>query len=343
MFPSAQDIENTFQRDIDEISEKAIAAYGLTFTQSAKSDLNEPLLRWVDFTLRYIPPVRRRILVSNKFPLKLPPEPEVGLHRIEQMLIWGEDVNPYQSKTLTQFNDTSGQKRKKRTDGLWADWGIHHLHLPLSPVASGEPYSARSKWLLFLMIYKDAALFIDVKDHNEANLFSLHDLIETYVRCWPEHAERYRAKGAIGLSRKKPLTDSEHGALRDAGLSTLLEIDGKVYLGPGMGITSAVTSAQGSRLRNQIRSNTRLIAREVARVDGQFSQKMKTLGITSPEFNLAFLPEGDLGIHEMVSNWCWRFSRQNTNNPNDLFSTWHNEFMPIWAGKRVAQYWAANP
>lgn len=344
LFPSAQDIENTFQRDIDEIAKKAIAAYGLTFTQSAKPDLSEPLLRWADFTMRYIAPVRRQILVSKKFPLALPPEPEVGLHRIEQLLIWGDDVNPYQSRTLTQFNDTSGSKSQKRTDGLWADWGIHHLHLPLKAVAPGQTYSDRSGWLLFLMVYSNVALFIDVKEHSEENLFSLRELVETYIRNWPDDAERYRLKGALGLAWDKTPTDAEHRKLRDLGVSTMLDVDGKVYVGPGMGVTTAVTSTRVSLLRDRIRSNTRLIAQEVARVDGQYLKEMQALGITSPEFDLAFLSEGDLGIHEKVSNQCWRVPRQNADRPNnDLLSTWHNEFMPSWAGKKLAQYLAAKP
>lgn len=342
---SSHEVETAFRRNIDEFAEKAIAAYGLTFTQSAQADLNEPLLRWVDFMLRYIPPARRQILASSKFPLwNLPPDAEIGLHRIEQLLIWGGDVNPYQSKTLTRFNDTSSSNDRKRTDGLWADWGIHHLHLPVNPVALGQAYSDRSSWLLFLKVYSNAVLFIDVREHAEENLFSLRELVESYIRSWPDDAESYRMKGVLGLARSTTPTDAEHRQLRDSGISTMLEVDGKVYVGPGMGMTSAVTSLRGSLQRNRIRSNTRLVAQEVARADGQFMRKMQALGVSSPKFELVLLPEGDLGIQEQKSKEVWRIPRHNAARPdNDLFCIWHNEFMPAWAGQKVVQYVTANP
>lgn len=342
---SAHDLETAFQRDIDEFAEKAIAAYNLTFTQSAQAGLNEPLLRWVDFTLRYIAPIRRRILASSNFPLwNLPSEAEIGLHRIEQLLIWGGDVNPYQSKTLTRFNDTSSSNDQKRTDGLWADWGIHHLHLPLKPVAPGQTYSDRSGWLLFLKVYSDAVLFIDVRKHHEENIFSLRELVESYIRNWPDDAESYRMKGVLGLAHSTAPTDTEHRQLRNSGISTMLEVDGRVYVGPGMGMTTAVTSLRGSLLRNRIRSNTRLVAQEVARADGQFMRKMETLGVSSPKFELALLTDGDMGIHEQTSGEFWRIPRHNPARPdNDLFCAWHNEFMPAWAGQTVVQYAIVNP
>ncbi|MCZ5459938.1 hypothetical protein O5625_24905, partial [Escherichia coli] len=86
---------------------------------------------------------------------------------IEMLFTTGGDVNPYQSKTLTLFNDTSGKKATKRTDNLWADWGIHHLHLPLNPVSSSKKYSDRAEWVLFLKVYSNDVLFIDIKHHDK--------------------------------------------------------------------------------------------------------------------------------------------------------------------------------
>jgi hypothetical protein len=332
-----EELAKTFRQNIDEITEKAIAAYGLTYTQSAGAGLDAPLLRWCDFILRYIPPAKRQIFVSNKFPLTLPPEPEMGLHRIEKLLIQGGDVNPYQSKTLTEF-DTSSVDRRKRTDGLLADWGIHHLHLPLNPVSLGQAYSDRPRpgWILFLKVYANAVLFIDVRKHDEDNLFVLHELVETYIRNWPDDAERYRLE-VLGLDWERSPTDTERKQLRDAGMNVPLEVDGKFYIGPGMGVTSAVTSLNASRLCARIRSYTYFVAKEVTRTS--FAQKIISKGVESPEFQLVFLLEGNLGIHEKVSNECWHIPRDRS---NDLFSIWHNDFMPSWAGQKVVQYWAES-
>ena len=342
---SAQNIDAAFQRDIDEIALKAIAAFGLTFDQTAPPNggLNDPLLRWVDFTTRYIPMIPRQIQTSNKFPLRLPAEVEVGLHRIEHLLIHGGDVNPYQSKGLTLFNDTSGTKEQKRTDGLWADWGMHHLHLPLDPVMPGQSYSGRSDWLLFLMISKSTVLFIDVKEHSEKNLFSQRDLVETYIRSWPNSAEQFRLKDVAGLARATPFTDVEHKELRIGGVNTSLEVDGKVYFAPGMGITTAVTSTRVGMLCDRIHAYTSLVAKQVGRPEWLLQKKVRESGVVSPEFQLAMLVTGDLGIHEKTSNECWQIPRRHLTLSDEFFSVWHNAVMPRWAGPKVAQYWAANP
>lgn len=48
-------VEDNFLRGVDEIAAQAITAYRLTFRRQSQPDLNAPLLRWLDFTLRYIP------------------------------------------------------------------------------------------------------------------------------------------------------------------------------------------------------------------------------------------------------------------------------------------------
>lgn len=338
------DVEIAFYHDVDEIAEKAIAAYGLEYSKSADNNgLHAAVLRWADFALRYVAPTPRQIVLSDKFPLTLPPEPEQGLHRIERMLINGEDINAYQSRTLTEFNDTSGRKSQKRTDGLWADWGIHHLHLPEHPVKLGETYSERSDWLLFLMVYNNVALFIDVKEHSEENLFSMKELVHTYIRSWPEDAERYQLKGVLGVARPTPPSDAEHKQLRQSGINTMLEVDGRVYAGPGMGVTTAVTSTRVGLSSDRIRSNARQVAREVARPGGLVQQTMQSLGIASPDFHLALNPEGTLGVHEQKSNMYWALGQSKDQQADDAGSALRDAFMPAWAGQKVAKYWIDNP
>ena len=258
------------------------------------------------------------------------------------MLLEGKDVNAYQSKTLTRFNDTSGTKNKKRTDGLWADWGIHHLHLPVNAAINGQEYSERSEWLLFLMVYQDVALFIDVRKHDEENLFSLTDLVENYIDSWPEDAERFQLKGILGLAGS-PLSDAERKELRSSGVNSAPQVNGKVYMGPGMGVTSAVTSTRVSLLRNRIRINARAISKEIAHTDGPYLAKMREIGIDNPEFGLMVLDDGNLAVYEKHSNVAWRIPRVNRHYPNDGYCAFHNALMPEWTNAKVAQYCVANP
>lgn len=184
------------------------------------------------------------------------------------------------------------------------------------------------------------ALLIDVRRHDEKNVFSLRELAETYIRTWPEAVAPYRLNRVVGVNRERLPTDAEHAALRDSGIMTVLEVDGNVYFAPGMGLSTAVTAARVGDACDRIHHNTRRLAQEVVDPDSQFMARMRALGIASPTFQLGILPEGDLAIHETVSNQAWRLPRQAPGEPSDLYRVWHDDLMPVWAAPTVVQYGA---
>ncbi|MGY3806334.1 hypothetical protein ACWNG8_04190 [Aeromonas veronii] len=120
-----------FVKEVDEIAEKAIDAFGLSYDKTAPENLHNPLLRWCDFILRYIPNATRHVYKSDKFPAFIPKEAEKGLKQIEELFIAGGDVNPYQSKSLTLFNDTSSKKRIKEQTcyGLIGEFITYTYHV----------------------------------------------------------------------------------------------------------------------------------------------------------------------------------------------------------------------
>lgn len=332
--------------DLKEISEKAIQSFELSYEESGHSNLHDPLLRWCDFLLRYIAPAKRIILKSDRFPANISDGARAGLQRIEGLFTAGGDVNPYQSKTLTLFNDTSGKKEKKRTDGLWADWGIHHLHLSSNPVDPAKKYSDRAEWVLFLKVYNDAVLFIDIKQHDksiEPDLFSQKDLIETLIRNWPQAAEMYEMKGVTGLANNQPFTDADIAKMRSNGINLPFEMGGKVYAPIGMGMTSAVTAMRVTMFRDRIFSYAKEIEEKFMDEDGSYMKELKSGGVSKPEFELYMFDDGGLGIAEINISKAWQFPRETPNEPNDLFCLFNNSFMPEWAGPVVAQYWKDNP
>lgn len=333
-------------KEVVEIAEKAIEAFGLSYDKTAHSNLHDPLLRWCDFVLRYIPPAKRLIYKPDRFPVSVSDDAKIGLKRIEYLLTAGGDVNPYQSKTLTLFNDTSSKKEKKRTDGLWADWDIHHLHLPLNPADPMKKYSDRSDWVLFLRVYKNAVLFIDIKKHDsnvEPDLFSQQDLMRTFIRNWPEEAERHQMKGVAGLARKGPITDADVAKLRSNGINVPFEIDGKVYVPLGMGMTTAVTATRVSIFRDKIYRYAREIEEVLLDDKKQFMQELQHLSIDKPDFQIMMFDDGGLGIHEKGSDKAWKFARVNPQVHNDLFCVFNNSLMPEWAGPVVISHWINNP
>lgn len=329
-------------KEIDEIAGKAIEAFELSYVKTAHSNLHDPLLRWCDFVLRYIAPTKRMIIKSDRFPVNISDDSKVGLQRIEGLFTTGGDVNPYQSKTLTLFNDTSGKKKNKRTDALWADWGIHHLHLPLNSADLANKYSDRSQWVLFLKVYRDAVLFIDIKHHDkliEPDLFSQQDLVKTFIRNWPSEAESYRMKGVVGLSNSQVVTDADVENMRSNGITMPFEMGGKVYAPIGMGMTTAVTAVRVSIFSDKINGYAREIEKIFLDEEGSFRKKFKSYGVDNPELQIMMFDDGGLGIYEKSANMAFKFPRENPDEPNDLFCLFNNSLMPAWAGPVVLQHW----
>lgn len=220
------DTRSRFYRNLEKIVIDLVRAHRLEFKQEVPH-LSKPLHRWMDFRLRYIDPIPRQISVSKKFPKKLPAVVEKGLHVIEKLIREGKDVNPYQSKGLIRFNDISGGRRAKRTDLLWADWGINHLHITDMPIADGEYFSERKcsngeSWLLFCLFVGNTVGFIDIRRHEEY-VFSDQDMIKTVKESWPGYMEKFRLNG-ISPSREG-FTNAEIAHLRANGICSPLCID----------------------------------------------------------------------------------------------------------------------
>ena len=198
-----EELRIKFRQDFRAIALDFIEDYGLRYQEEAEN-LADPELRWIDFVLRYIPQNPRQVIRSHGFPADLDGPTESAIREMEDRFEQGIDVNPYQSKGLIFFNDTSGLNEQKRTDLLWADWGIHHLHLPEHSQIQKGYFSPRSKALLLCLVLENEVAFIDVKSHGEGSPFSEQDLLEEMVASWPEFMESYRLKGILLALPKSP-------------------------------------------------------------------------------------------------------------------------------------------
>lgn len=342
MTMEVEDTKTRFYKNLDQIASDLIRAFGLEFTKEVEH-LSDSLSRWLDFRLRYIDPIPRRVFLSNKFPKKLPPAAASGLHNLVNHLQDGSDVNTYQSKSLIRFHDMSARKRTKRTDLLWADWGITHLHVTDVPAPHGDDFSSRTCsdgecWLLFCIFVGDSVGLIDVRQHDDESLFSDHDLIETVKRSWPDYMDQFQMKGI--LSTEREFTNAETQLLRANGVSTLVCIDGNVYMGPGMGITSASTPLRVTDKAGRVLDWVEWLAAIVDDENGQFQTEVKRLGVNVPRFELSLTPNG-LAVYEVQTNVAFVFSK-NPRDENSVYSVrMTNLICPPWVldklGKQVVQ------
>ena len=143
-----------FVSNIESISSDFVTFFGLRHKKEV-ANLSDSFFRWMDFRLRYIEPKPRTVHLSKKLHRLLPTTINRPLRHLFYMIQKGHDVNPYQGKGLILHHDTSGKSRFNRTDLLWAEWGIIHLHLAMKPIRRGRYFCEPSDWLLFAIIGDD--------------------------------------------------------------------------------------------------------------------------------------------------------------------------------------------
>ncbi len=95
---SENELVAEFQRNVEAIATELIGAFSLKFKQEV-DNLNDPLLRWLDFRYRYVDPQPRQVVFSKKFPKKnLPTKTQAALKSIVRLMQKGGDINPYQGR-----------------------------------------------------------------------------------------------------------------------------------------------------------------------------------------------------------------------------------------------------
>jgi hypothetical protein len=328
-------VKANLYKDLNQIAHLLIKFWKIEFRQEAEN-LNDPILRWLDFRLRYVDPIPRKLLYSNKFPLKLPHSVSAGLHILIDKLQRGVDINQYQSKGLTRFDDLSSKRKSKRTDLLWADWGILHFHITDLDLPSRnlDYYSNRScsdgeSWLLFCIFNGKEVGLIDVRHHSDPDLFSDVDLFKTMKESWPHYVEQFRLNG---LSAGKNFTNEQIQQLRKVGVANAINIDDGVYLGPGLGITSASTPHKVKMFAGKIYDRLDILAQLVCLEDGQLESVMIEQGIKEPKFELRLTPTG-LTLCESVSNIAFTFSNHEELKDHNHSAILSEMFCPPWATK----------
>lgn len=324
--PGCDSLLIRFNQDIDSVAKTLVGAFGLKH-EGKIAGLEEPLLRWLDFRLRNIDPCPRQISVSDKFPKTLSKNIADALQGIEKKIIAGEDINPYQGKGLILRHDTSGTKRQNRTDLLWADWGIHHIHLTGQPIEPGNYFSEPSDFLLFLIVDHAFVFFIDIRRHNEDDVFCRDELIQIVAEKWPGYMEQFEIKGI--LARTGPTSEKNRAVLRKRGLSEMLVIDGKCYMDPGWGVTSASTSTKVSLVLNKVRRDIRDLSKMVCDSNGQFQE----MQYENREFSLKITPRG-LAVFEEKSKQAWIFPERKYDEQESSLTRLRNLFTPTWVMTR---------
>lgn len=199
------------------------------------------LLHYFNFRLKFIDPVKRQVRISNELQIKLDGHPKKGVfNAIIQRTLNGSDLNPLQSK---------GSFDSDIDDGLFNDWGIHHLHLSISKDKPTNYFTNRSDTLVFVKFTGDTAYFIDIQPHNEKYLWSKKSLISIIQNNWNEIIKDKEIEDALITP---DFSEEELLALRNKGYMTGVNVNQKAYLLLGHGQASSGDNMMAGRLTDRV-------------------------------------------------------------------------------------------
>ncbi|WP_160036290.1 hypothetical protein [Paenibacillus sp. An7] len=249
MIPYNFELNIDFKKDWKDFLIKILEERGYKIDNSLNSSQISNL--FFNLNRRFVSARKRRIFVSKEF--KCPPEYEAALEAIIMKIKSGNDITSHLSTRIKKIN---------YKDLLLNDWGIHHLHLDttLIPEGKNKEFVKRTRDVLFVKFELDKAFLIQILDHNS---FPDIDLLRIMHNNWPDIMSKYKTPFQ-SLIPGPSNTKEEIQALRDAGVTTMYEIEpGVVYFPPGMGLTTAKTSVAATRESQRFLNNISLFEKHV--------------------------------------------------------------------------------
>jgi hypothetical protein len=245
---------------------------------------------------------RSNVLMANPLSSDLRYKP--GLDAIVAKLLNGQDVTPHLSRAIRYgYKPTNSGRNRQDLDLLLNDWGVHHLHLSTAIEADG--FVARTGPLLFAVFRPDDAYLIDIIDHGG---WTRNHVIETIVAEWPSENLVWEMKGVLPSGRT--WSEAERKDLRNAHISSYLEIGGKLYM-PAGGLTSAGTSVMNTMSVQRLFRTVRWFKDQLAKEPDFLKNAAAPSGITlpaEPDLHFEFFAEGGYGVVEKKTGLRFRLA-----------------------------------
>ncbi|CCO45877.1 conserved hypothetical protein [Vibrio nigripulchritudo SOn1] len=281
------------------------------------------------FTLdrMFISPLPRVVHVARNFSA---PEKYTGvIDTIKSDFAHGREVNKRLSRKI--------REDKIYTDNLLADWGIHHLHLgdSLIPKGKNKGLFKGNKELLFVLVTNEAAYLIGVFDHHS---WTRSEVLEIVYDNWSYLIEKHELKGVVGLARE--VTEKDRYELRTANVNTPIQVRGKIFMGPGGGLTLGgiggkdVSKANlvlraAKQTEDWVNENYSMIRR--AFESHGINLESQSLHFHVSKFSISMMPT------VILKPSGWRLHIPSLDEPNSLFS---NGFEVIAEPKRSERIWS---
>ena len=156
------------------------------------------------------------------------------VEKIVELLKKGQSIRPYLNKDVKHIF-----KKNCPKDFLLNDWNLYHLHLgELKPNAK---FCDRTRHVLFCRIAENDVYLVQILDHTEDSSFACRQLLTIMRDNWIAQYNVHKLNDILGM--EKEFSDSEYRQLREAGICTILNIDGDYCISPNMGVVSSGDSS----------------------------------------------------------------------------------------------------
>jgi hypothetical protein len=215
----------------------------------------------------------------------------------------GSDLTKYLSRRVVAGFELPRNPNKKNLrrllhlDLLLNEWGIYHFHLSTNVEHNGSV--ERDDPLLFVMFRADKAYLLNIGTHQS---FEDDRLAQVAISNWPNDQLFIEIKGILGTQRGSSYNSAERKQLRAAGISTLVQVNNRVFSAAG-GISTAGTSSQASLCSMTIMRALAKFEEHVLADSSQVVAFIRKHGGTPgapPEFEFSFFENG-FGVIEKSS------------------------------------------
>lgn len=234
----------SWQEEVIKLIQEHYKSVGMKYTPS--TDIRRCLVDFMNLEMKIIKPVPRLVYRSKEITSRrIPMENRRALAYIENKIRSGADITFHQSKDVLnpEFNDL-----------LLNDWVIHHLHLSDTKKQKNQRFYDRTKYVLFAIFGANQAFLIDIRTHGpngEPHVFAKKELLEIIDRNWPEILKGYVHEEITALLHDP--TDEQVDKFRKNGISFgMTEVNGKVIMNPGIGITTGGNNLHVVKRANEI-------------------------------------------------------------------------------------------
>ncbi|GAB3535291.1 hypothetical protein GCM10027403_12570 [Arthrobacter tecti] len=192
------------------------------------------LIVYLNWRGRFVEAVPRRVHVAPELVASAGYANHKGVvDELASRIVAGNDLTPQLSRGVAVVRTPKEVRNRRATrrdlDRLLAEWDVHHLHLSLELESGG--FARRTGHLLFAVFQPVDAYLIGVFPHGA---WTKRALAETCVRNWPSAGIFQPAQGLAKLAHQ--VDEADQSALRAAGITTLLEIDGRIWMPQGQTI-----------------------------------------------------------------------------------------------------------